>query len=615
VSTRIEHTTEEKEGVVIRFAGDSGDGMQLLGDRFTNATAILGNDLVTLPDFPAEIRAPAGTLAGVSAFQIHFAARDIVTPGDAPNVLVALNPAALQTNIKALMKGGVLVVNQDAFTERNLEKAGYDANPLEDDSLEGYQVFQVPMTSMTLRATEHVGLTKKEAERCKNMFALGLLSWMFSRPTDVTVHWIEQRFSGKAQLLDANVSAFKAGYNFGETTELFAHNYSVRPAPAEPGTYRNITGATALAWGLIAASVRSGLQIFYASYPITPASELLHELSKRKNFGVRTLQAEDEIAAAGMALGASFSGQLGVTGTSGPGLDLKQETIGLALALELPMIVVDVMRAGPSTGMPTKTEQTDLLAVLYGRHGESPIPVVAAYTPGSCFETALEAVRIAVKYRTPVAILSDTYLANSSEPWRVPDVDSLPVIEPRFATAPNHDDGFMPYVRDENLARPWALPGTPGLMHQIGGLEKEDVTGHISYEPENHERMTHLRQQKVDRIADDIPPLAVDDPDGDAELLVLGWGSTYGVVRTAARRARDGGKKVATAHLIHVNPLPKNTGDVVRAYRKVLIPEMNLGQLAMIIRSRFLVDADSYRKVQGQPILTHELEEEILRRA
>ncbi|HXY71527.1 MAG TPA: 2-oxoacid:acceptor oxidoreductase subunit alpha [Actinomycetota bacterium] len=614
MATRIEHTVEEKEGVVIRFAGDSGDGMQLLGDRFTNATAILGNDLVTLPDFPAEIRAPAGTLAGVSAFQIHFAARDIVTPGDSPNVLVALNPAALKANIKALDKGGVLVVNSDAFVERNLEKAGYAANPLEDGTLSGYQVFEVPMTSMTLRATEHVGLTKKEAERCKNMFALGLLSWMFSRPTDVTIDWVEQRFSGKAQLLDANLSAFKAGYNFGETTELFAHHYAVRPAPAKPGTYRNITGATALAWGLIAASVRSGLPIFYASYPITPASELLHELSKRKNFGVRTLQAEDEIAAAGMALGASFAGQVGVTGTSGPGLDLKQETIGLALALELPLVVVDVMRAGPSTGMPTKTEQADLLAVLYGRHGESPIPVVAAYTPGSCFESALEAVRIAVKYRTPVALLSDTYLANSSEPWLIPDVESLPTIEPRFATAPNHDDGFMPYLRDENLARPWALPGTPGLQHQIGGLEKEDVTGHISYDAENHERMTHLRQAKIERIAADIPLLEVDDPSGEADLLVLGWGSTYGVVRAAANRAREAGHKVATAHLVHVNPLPRNTREVLTAYRKVLIPEMNLGQLAMIVRSRFLVDADSFCKVQGQPILTHELEEEIVRR-
>ena len=615
MATQIEHTVEEKEGVVIRFAGDSGDGMQLLGDRFTNATAILGNDLVTLPDFPAEIRAPAGTLAGVSAFQIHFAARDIVTPGDSPNVLVALNPAALRTNIKVLDKGGVLILNADAFVERNLEKAGYATDPLHDGSLSGYQVFEVPMTSMTLRATEHVGLTKKEAERCKNMFALGLLSWMFSRPTDVTIEWIEQRFSGKPQLLDANLSAFKAGYNFGETTELFAHHYAVRPAPAEPGTYRNITGATALAWGLIAASVRSGLPIFYASYPITPASELLHELSKRKNFGVQTLQAEDEIAAAGMALGASFAGQLGVTGTSGPGLDLKQETIGLAAALELPLLVIDVMRAGPSTGMPTKTEQADLFAVLYGRHGESPIPVVASYTPGSCFETAVEAVRIAVKYRTPVALLSDTYLANSSEPWLIPDVDSLPEIEPRFATAPNHDDGFMPYLRDENLARPWALPGTPGLQHQIGGLEKEDVTGHISYDAENHERMTHLRQAKIERIAADIPLLEVDDPSGEAALLVLGWGSTFGVVRSAANRAREAGHKVATAHLVHVNPLPRNTGEVLAAYRKVLIPEMNLGQLAMIVRSKFLVDADSFCKVQGQPILTHELEEEIARRA
>jgi len=498
--------------------------------------------------------------------------------------------------------------------DRNLEKAGYPTNPFEDGSLSGYQVFEVPMTSMTLRSTEHVGLTKKEAERCKNMFALGLLSWMFSRPTDVTIEWVEQRFSGKPQLLDANLSAFKAGYNFGETTELFAHHYAVRPAPARPGTYRNITGATALAWGLIAASVRSGLPIFYASYPITPASELLHELSKRKNFGVRTLQAEDEIAAAGMALGASFAGQLGVTGTSGPGLDLKQETIGLALALELPLVVVDVMRAGPSTGMPTKTEQADLLAVMYGRHGESPIPVVAAYTPGSCFESAVEAVRIAVKFRTPVALLSDTYLANSSEPWLIPDVESLPTIEPRFATAPNHDDGFMPYLRDENLARPWALPGTPGLQHQIGGLEKEDVTGHISYDAENHERMTHLRQAKIERIAADIPLLEVDDPSGEADLLVLGWGSTFGVVRAAANRAREAGHKVATAHLVHVNPLPRNTGEVVTAYRKVLIPEMNLGQLAMIVRSRFLVDADSFCKVQGQPILTHELEEEIVRR-
>jgi 2-oxoglutarate ferredoxin oxidoreductase subunit alpha len=614
MASQVEKTVEDKEGVVIRFAGDSGDGMQLLGDRFTSATAILGNDLVTLPDFPAEIRAPAGTLAGVSAFQIHFSARDIGTPGDAPNVLVALNPAALRVNIKALAKGGVIVANQDAFLERNLEKAGYSSNPLVDGSLEGYQVFSVPMTSMTLRATEHLGLSKKDAERCKNMFALGLLSWMYSRPTDVTIKWIEQRFSAKPQQLDANRSAFKAGYNFGETTELFAHHYVVKAAPALPGTYRNVTGATALAWGLIAASTRSGLPIFYASYPITPASELLHELSKRKNFGVRTLQAEDEIAAAGMALGASFGGHLGITGTSGPGLDLKQETIGLAIALELPMIVVDVMRAGPSTGMPTKTEQTDLLAVIYGRHGESPIPVVAAHTPAGCFDAAIEAVRVAVKYRTPVALLSDTYLANSSEPWAIPDVASLPSIEPRFATAPNHDDGFMPYLRDENMGRPWALPGTPGLQHQIGGLEKEDVTGHISYDAENHERMTYLRQAKIDRIAEDIPPLEVDDPDGDAELLVLGWGSSYGAIVAAQRRIREAGHSVATAHLFHLNPLPANTGEVVKRYRKVLIPEMNMGELAMIVRSRFLIDADSFSKMQGQPILTHELEDEILRR-
>jgi 2-oxoglutarate ferredoxin oxidoreductase subunit alpha len=437
---------------------------------------------------------------------------------------------------------------------------------------------------------------------------------MFSRPTDVTIKWIEGRFSGKEQLLEANLGAFRAGYNFGETTEIFATHYAVKPAPAEPGTYRNITGNTALAWGLIAAGARSGLSIFYASYPITPASELLHELSKRKNFGVRTLQAEDEIAAVGMALGASFGGHLGVTGTSGPGLDLKQETIGLAVALEVPMIIVDVMRAGPSTGMPTKTEQGDLLAAIYGRHGESPIPVVATHTPSSCFDVALEAARIAVTFRTPVILLSDTYLGNSSEPWLLPSAGSLPTIEPRFATAPNHDDGFMPYLRDENLARPWAVPGTPGLEHQIGGLEKEDVTGHISYDPQNHERMTALRQAKIDRIAEQIPELEVDDETGDAELLVLGWGSSYGAIKSAQSRVREQGHRVATAHLTHVNPLPKNTGEVLRRYRKVLIPEMNLGQLALLIRGRFLVDADSFTKVQGQPILTHEIEEEILRR-
>ncbi|MDP8956901.1 MAG: 2-oxoacid:acceptor oxidoreductase subunit alpha [Actinomycetota bacterium] len=604
----------EKERVVVRFAGDSGDGMQLTGDRFTSATAVLGNDLATLPDFPAEIRAPAGTLPGVSAFQIHFSSRDILTPGDEPNVLVAMNPAALKANIKDLEKGGVIIANEDAFLERNLEKAGYTSNPLDDGSLDGYQVFRVPMTSITLRATEGMEITKKEAERAKNFFALGLVSWMYGRPTDVTTRWIEKKFEKKPAIKEGNLAAFRAGYNFGETTELFAHTYEVKPATVTPGVYRNVSGNTALSWGLIAASAKSGVPIFYASYPITPASELLHELSRHKNFGVRTLQAEDEIAAAGAAVGAAFGGQIGVTGTSGPGLDLKQETIGLAVALELPMVIVDIQRAGPSTGMPTKTEAADLLAAMYGRHGESPIPVVASYTPAQCFDAAIEAVRIAVKYRTPVILLSDTFLGNSSEPWRLPNTDEIPEIEPRFATQPNHDDGFMPYLRDENLSRPWAVPGTPGLVHRIGGLEKEDVTGDISYEAANHERMTHLRAAKVAKIADDIPLLEVDDPDGDAELLVLGWGSSYGTIKAAVRRVRQASRKVASAHLTHLNPLPTNIGDVLAKYRKVVVPEMNTGQLLKIIRAEFLVDAEGYSKVQGQPFQTAEIEHEILRR-
>ena len=610
----ITKTVLEKERVVVRFAGDSGDGMQLTGDRFTNATAVLGNDLATLPDFPAEIRAPAGTLAGVSAFQIHFASREIVTPGDAPNVLVAMNPAALKANIRDLEKGGTLIVNEDAFLDRNLEKAGYATNPLEDGSLDGYQVYRVPMTSITMLATESVDISKKEAERAKNMFALGLLSWMYSRPSDVTLRWLEKKFGGKPAIMEANLAAFKAGYNFGETTELFAHHYEVKKAPAEPGTYRNVSGSTALAWGLIAASVKSGLPIFYSSYPITPASELLHELSRHKNFGVRTLQAEDEIGAAGAALGSAFAGHLGITGTSGPGLDLKQETIGLAVTLELPMLIVDVQRAGPSTGMPTKTEASDLLPAMFGRHGESPIPIVAAYTPSNCFETAMEAVRIAVRYRTPVILLSDTFLTNSSEPWRLPDVDGLPQIDPHFATQVNHDDGFMPYLRDDNLARPWAVPGTVGLQHRIGGLEKEDVTGSISYESVNHERMTHLRTAKVAKIAEDIPLLSVDDPGGDAQLLVMGWGSSYGAILAGVRRVREQGLKVASTHFTHLNPLPRNTGEVIHAYPRVLVPEMNLGQLALILRARFLVDVESFTKVQGQPIHAHEVEEEIVRR-
>jgi 2-oxoglutarate/2-oxoacid ferredoxin oxidoreductase subunit alpha len=603
---------EEKERVVIRFAGDSGDGMQLTGDRFTNATAVLGNDLATLPDFPAEIRAPAGTVHGVSAFQIQFASRDILTPGDHPNVLVAMNPAALKAELAAVEKGGIVVVNEDAFVQRNLEKAGYSDNPLEDGTLDGYQVYRVPMTSITVRAVEELGLTRKEAERSKNMFALGLVSWMFGRPVDVTLNWLHKKFADKPQVFDANVAAFKAGYNFGETTELFAHSYMVKPAPAQPGTYRNMSGATALAWGLVAASDRAGIPLFYASYPITPASELLHELSRLKNFGVRTLQAEDEIAAANVALGASFAGQLGVTGTSGPGMDLKAETLGLAVILELPMVIVDVQRAGPSTGMPTKTEAADLLLALYGRHGESPMPVVAPFSPGNCFDAAIEAVRIAVKYRTPVIVLSDTFLGNSSEPWLIPAVEDVPSIDPKFATGPNAGQEFLPYLRDENLARPWAVPGTPGLRHRVGGLEK-DETGAISYDPLNHERMTHIRAAKVQKIAEDIPELEVDDPDGDAELLVLGWGSSYGTIRAAARRVRNRGTSVATAHLYHLNPFPKNTGEVVKRYRRVLIPEMNAGQLSLLIRGRYLVDAVSYTKVQGQPIFAEELETEILR--
>ncbi|MDH5314090.1 MAG: 2-oxoacid:acceptor oxidoreductase subunit alpha [Actinomycetota bacterium] len=604
-------TVEEKERVVVRFAGDSGDGMQLTGDRFTSATAVLGNDLATLPDFPAEIRAPAGTVHGVSAFQIQFASTDVTTPGDHADVLVAMNPAALKADLSKVDPGGIVIVNDDAFTQRNIEKAGFDGDPMTDGSLDGYQVFRVPMTSITVRAIEDLSLGKKEAERAKNMFALGLVSWMFGRPTETTLDWLARKFGDKGVIYDANAAAFKAGYNFGETTELFAHSYKISAAPAQPGIYRNIAGSTALSWGLIAAAERSGLRLFYASYPITPASELLHELSRHKNFGVTTLQAEDEIAAANVALGAAFSGQLAVTGTSGPGMDLKAETLGLAVIMELPLIVVDVQRGGPSTGLPTKTEQADLLMALFGRHGESPMPVIAPSSPADCFAAAIEAARIAVRYRTPVIVLSDTFLSNSSEPWKIPDVSDLPVIDPDFAVADG--DGFQPYARNEWLARPWARPGTPGLVHRIGGLEREHLTGNISYEPENHEYMTHLRQAKVDGIADDVSPLEVDDPSGDADLLVLGWGSSLGTIRAAAERVRAGGSKVATAHLRHLNPFPANTGDVVRAYPKVLIPEMNLGQLAMLIRARFLVDATSFAKMQGLPIFAEDLEREIRR--
>jgi 2-oxoglutarate/2-oxoacid ferredoxin oxidoreductase subunit alpha len=610
----VTKTTEEKERVVVRFAGDSGDGIQLAGNRFAAATALIGNDLATLPDFPAEIRAPAGTLAGVSAFQIHFASRDILTPGGQPNVLVAMNPAALKTNLSELERGGIVIANEDGFSDHNLRKAGYQANPLEDGTLEEYQVFRVPMTSMTVRATEGIeGITARDAARSKNFFALGLVSWMYSRPTDATVRWIEEKFASMQPVMEANLVAFRAGYNFGETAELLHVHYEVKAAPAEPGTYRGVNGTTASALGLIAASVRSRLPLFLASYPITPASELLHELSRHKRFGVRTVQAEDEIAAANMALGASFGGHLGVTASSGPGMDLKQETIGLAVALELPLLVIDVQRAGPSTGMPTKTEAADLLMAIHGRHGESPLPVVAAATPAQCFDAVLEAVRIAVIYRTPVILLSDTFLANSSEPWRVPNAADLAQIDPGFATGPNRDDEYWPYLRDDRNARPWALPGTEGLQHVIGGLEKEAGTGHISYEPENHALMTRLRAEKVAGIAAEIPDLEVDHTDG-AQMLVLGWGSTYGAIKGAVRRVRRRGKKVDAAHLYHLNPLPQNVGEVVRSYPRVLIPEMNTGQLVKLIRSEYLVDALSYTKVEGLPIFAEELDEVITER-
>jgi 2-oxoglutarate/2-oxoacid ferredoxin oxidoreductase subunit alpha len=610
----VTKTTEEKERVVVRFAGDSGDGIQLAGDRFAAATALVGNDLATLPDFPAEIRAPAGTVAGVSAFQIHFASRDIQTPGGQPNVLVAMNPAALKANLTELERGGIVIANEDGFGDHNLRKAGYEANPLEDGTLDDYQVFRVPMTSMTVRATEGIdGITARDAARSKNLFALGLVSWMYSRPTDATVRWIEEKFASKSQIMEANRAAFRAGYNFGETAELLHVHYEVKAAPADPGTYRGINGTTAAALGLIAASVRSGLPLFLASYPITPASELLHELSRHKRFGVRTVQAEDEIAAANMALGAAFGGHLGVTASSGPGMDLKQETIGLAAALELPLLVIDVQRAGPSTGMPTKTEAADLLMAMHGRHGESPLPIVAASTPAQCFDAVLEAARIAVSYRTPVILLSDTFLANSSEPWLLPNAADLPEIDPGFATEPNSDGEFLPYLRDARRVRPWAPPGVKGLQHVIGGLEKEDRTGHISYEPENHALMTRLRAEKIAGIAAEVGELEVDRVDG-AEMLVLGWGSTFGAIKGAVRRVRLRGEKVDVAHLHHLNPLPLNTGEVVRSYRKVLIPEMNTGQLVKIIRAEFLVDALSYSKVDGLPIFAEELDDVITER-
>jgi 2-oxoglutarate ferredoxin oxidoreductase subunit alpha len=584
--------------------------MQLTGDRFTSEAAAFGNDLATLPNFPAEIRAPAGTLPGVSSFQLHFADYDILTPGDRPDVLVAMNPAALKANVGDLPHGGILIVNTDEFTKRNLSKVGYDGNPLENGELERYAVHRVAMATLTQGALEGTGLGKKDAERCKNMFALGLLSWMYHRPTEGTERFLREKFGKKPEIAEANILAFRAGWNYGETTESFAVTYEVAPAKLPAGTYRQITGNTALAYGIVAAGQRSELPVFLGTYPITPASDVLHELAKHKNFGVTTFQAEDEIAGVGAALGASFGGALGVTTTSGPGLALKSETIGLAVTLELPLLVCDIQRGGPSTGLPTKTEQADLLQALYGRNGESPVPVIAPCSPADCFETALDAVRIALTYRTPVLLLSDGAIANGSEPWLVPDVDQLPDLRVEFATEPNAPDGsgeFWPYVRDpETLAREWAVPGTPGLEHRVGGLEKAEGKGNISYDPDNHDKMVRLRQTKIDGVR--VPDITVDDPDGDARVLVLGWGSSFGPIGAACRRVRGQGISIAQAHLRYLNPMPGNLGEVLRAYDKVIIPEMNLGQLAMLLRARYLVDVQSYTKVAGLPFRAEELQ-------
>ncbi|GAB4585236.1 2-oxoacid:acceptor oxidoreductase subunit alpha [Nocardia sp. IFM 10818] len=597
---------EKLEKVVIRFAGDSGDGMQLTGDRFTHEAAAFGNDLATQPSFPAEIRAPQGTLPGVSSFQIQIADYDILTAGDQPDVLVAMNPAALKANLEDLARGATLIVNTDEFTKRNLAKVGYSGDPLTDDTLTDFVVHRVPMTSLTLAATEPTGVGKKDGQRAKNMFALGLLSWMYGRPIGGTEQFVREKFAAKPDVVEANILAFRAGWNYGETTEAFATTYEIAPATLPPGTYRQITGNTALAYGIVTAGQLSGLPVFLGTYPITPASDILHELSKHKNFGITTFQAEDEIAGIGAALGASLGGALGVTSTSGPGLALKSESIGLAVMTELPLVIIDVQRGGPSTGLPTKTEQADLLQALYGRNGESPVPVVAPRSPADCFDAAVEAARLALTYRTPVLLLSDGAIANGSEPWAIPQVDRMPRIDPGFEPGGEPDDSFQPYARDpETLARPLAVPGTKGRAHRIGGLEKADGTGNISYEPANHELMVRLRQAKIDGIA--VPDLEVDDPGERAELLLIGWGSSYGPIGEACRRARRRGVPVAQAHLRHLNPFPANLGDVLRRYRTVVAPEMNGGQLAMLLRARYLVDVQPWTKIAGTAFSAQEL--------
>ncbi len=603
--------------VVIRFAGDSGDGMQLTGDRFTAETATFGNDIATLPNFPAEIRAPAGTLPGVSSFQLHFANSDIATPGDHPEVLVAMNPAALKVNLPDVRLGGMVIVDTADFTERNLARIGYATNPLTDGTLDAYQLVALDLTGLAVAAVKAFDLGRKDAARTKNMFALGLLTWLYGRPVEGTEQFLGRRFAARPDIRDSNLAAFRAGHAYGETTETFAVRYEVPPAPMPAGEYRQINGNTAAAYGLMVAARKAGMPLFLGSYPITPASDILHELSKHKLQGVMTFQAEDEIAGVAAALGASYGGHLGVTTTSGPGLALKMETIGLAVMTELPLIVIDVQRAGPSTGLPTKTEQADLLQAVYGRNGESPLVVLAPQSPADCFDTALEAARIAITYRTPVIVLSDGYVANGSEPWHIPDVSDIPPIEADFATEPNAHNAsgqerHHPYQRDpETQIRAWALPGTPGLEHRIGGLEKSD-SGMISYDPENHDRMVKLRRAKVDGIARDFADVAVDDPSGRAKVLLLGWGSTYGPVRAAAEAIRAAGHDVARAHLRHLNPFPANLGDVLRAYDRVLVPEMNLGQLTTMLRARYLVDVQTYSRVRGLPINSAELAADVI---
>jgi len=615
VSTTIEDTEPEAlDKVIIRFAGDSGDGMQLAGNRFTDASAAFGNDLATFPSFPAEIRAPAGTLPGVSSFQVQIADFDILTAGDEPDVLVAMNPAALKSNLADLRPMGTIVINTEAFEERNLAKAGYTENPLTDGSLNAYKVIEVPMESLTKEAVKDTGVSGRDVLRSKNMFALGLMAWLYSRPLEPTIDWINAKFGKKPEVAEANIATLKAGYNFGFTTEATKNSaVTVKPADFPPGEYTTISGNLSLAWGLIAGAKAAGLPLFYGSYPITPASDILHELSRHKNFGVRTFQAEDEIAAISASVGAAFGGHLAVTGTSGPGLALKSEALSLAMMIELPLIVINVQRGGPSTGLPTKPEQSDLLFAMYGRHGESPLPIVAASSPSDAYEASVEAVRIALKYMTPVILLSDNSVATGSEPWRLPERDSLPDFKVTFATKPNSPDGeFMPYVRDPlTFARQWAVPGTPGLEHRIGGLEKEEVSGNVSYNPANHQLMTDTRAWKVANIANDIPPVAVDDPDG-ASTLVIGWGSTLPVIKAAVRRVRNSGKPIAHAHLRHLNPFPANLGEVLRSYDKVLIPELNSGQLVRLIRAEYLVDAVGLNKVSALPFKVTEIETKLL---